>query len=43
MGRNSSLTIRAAELVHKVGDNTVEMNSIIVSAVGQVDEVTTKI
>jgi hypothetical protein len=35
------LGVRASELVHKVGNNTVKMDSIVVTTVGQVDEVAT--
>jgi hypothetical protein len=35
------LGVRASELVHKIGDNTVKMDSIVVTTVGQVDEVAT--
>lgn len=47
LGSSSSGTARvgvlgvwASELVHKVGDDTMEVDSIVVSAVGQIDKVT---
>ena len=33
------LGVRAAELVHEVGDDTVEVNAVVEASVGQVDEV----